>query len=214
MQRLGIEKIDYAFISHLDSDHYGGIIYLINEGLVNRLYKPKNISVKDDVFEKYLIENHTKYFYYSDTTFTIGGADLFFLNDTTVLNNLNFDSNNNSGIVKITYGKTSFLFTGDAEYEMEEYLLDNHSDLLKSDVLKVGHHGSKSSTSDEFLDAVDPKIGIISAGVMNKFKHPSKKKVINKLKKNKIEIRRTDWEGAIILASDGNSIKNIDWRNK
>jgi competence protein ComEC len=91
-------------------------------------------------------------------------------------------------------------------------LISRYGEFINSDVLKVGHHGSKSSTSDLFLDLVKPKIGIISAGLMNKFKHPSKS-VINKLNERNIVIRRTDHEGAIILTSNGELINSVDWRN-
>ncbi len=213
MQRLGIDKINYGFISHIDSDHYGGFVYLLNEGLVDTVFKPKSDnSIKDIVFEEYLNHTSTKLFYYSDTSFSIGGAEVLFMNDTTILNDLDFDSNNNSGIIKISFGNNSFLFTGDAELEMEEYLVENYSEVLQSDVLKIGHHGSKSSTSLEFLEAVNPKIGIVSAGVMNHFNHPAKS-VISKLQNRNIEIRRTDEEGAILLVSNGEEINNIDWRN-
>ncbi|MBK7106452.1 MAG: DNA internalization-related competence protein ComEC/Rec2 [Ignavibacteriae bacterium] len=213
LQRLEIEKIDYAFISHLDSDHFGGSIFLIQNNLIENLFKPKKEeSIKDKIFEKFLDSNNVQYFFYSDTTFKIGETSVTFFNDTTKLNSMNFSSNDNSGIVKIDYGKNSFLFVGDAELEMEKFLVENYSDKLKSDVLKIGHHGSKHSSNDEFLEIVNPKIGIISAGIMNKFKHPTKE-VLNKLSERKIQILRTDKVGAIILSSNGKEIKNIDWRN-
>ena len=213
LQRLGIDKIDYAFISHLDSDHFGGSIYLIDQNLIGKLYKPKiHNDIKDKTFEDFLDSNNMKYFSYSDTTFNIGKTKITFFNDTTKLNSMNLSSNDNSGIIKIEYGKNSFLFVGDAELEMEEFLIENYSSELQSDVLKIGHHGSKSSTSDEFLNLVNPKIALISAGIMNKFKHPSNE-VIRRLEQKQIEILRTDLNGAVILSSDGNEIKNIDWRS-
>ncbi len=212
LQGLGINKIDYAFISHLDSDHFGGSIFLVQEKFIENLVKPKSNNIKDKIFEKFLDSNNVNWFCYSDTTFNIGNSQVSFFNDTTKLNLLSLSSNDNSGIVKINYGKTSFLFVGDAELEMEKFLIENYSDKLKSDVLKIGHHGSRHSSSDDFLEIVNPKIGIISAGIMNKFNHPTKE-VLEKLNKRKIQILRTDKIGAIILSSDGNEIKNIDWRN-
>ncbi len=213
LQRLGIDEIDYAFISHLDSDHYGGSISLINKNIIKKVYKPKNNnSVKDSIFEDYLNFKKINYSYYSNESFDIDGCKVYTLNDTSNYSFNNFDSNNKSGIIKFVYGNTSFLFVGDAEHEAEKYLMSRYSEFIKSDVLKVGHHGSKTSTSDSFLDLVNPKIGIISAGVMNKFKHPSKS-VIKKLNKRNITIQRTDYEGAIILTSNGESINTIDWRN-
>ncbi|MBK8946780.1 MAG: DNA internalization-related competence protein ComEC/Rec2 [Ignavibacteriae bacterium] len=213
LKRLGINKIDFAFISHLDSDHFGGSIFLIQNNLIENLYRPKtNKNIKDELYQKFLDKNNVNTFFYSDTTFNIGEVKISFLNDTTKLNTLNFSSNDNSGIVKIEHGENSFLFVGDAELGMEDFLIDNYSTKLKSDVLKIGHHGSKHSSSDEFLEIVNPKIGIISAGIMNKFNHPAKE-VLAKLNEKKIQILRTDLSGAIILSSNGKEINNIDWRN-
>lgn len=213
LQRLGIDTVDYLFISHLDSDHYAGSISLINKRIFKEVYKPKDqYSIKDSIFEDYLNYNKIEYFYYSNKSFNIDGCKLYTLNDTSNYSFNNFDSNNKSGIIKVVYGKTSFLFVGDAEYDAEEYLITRYGEFINSDVLKVGHHGSKSSTSDLFLDFVNPKIGIISAGLLNKFKHPSKS-VISKLSKRNISIRRTDHEGAVILNSNGKSINTVDWRN-
>ena len=90
-------------------------------------------------------------------------------------------------------------------------MIENCAPFLKSDVLKIGHHGSKTSSSDGFIELVEPKIGIICAGIMNKFNHPSVD-VIDKFEKRNVQIFRTDFEGAIILTSDGDRITKIDWR--
>ncbi len=212
LKSLEIDKLDYVFISHLDTDHFGGTISLIDYGIVKYLYKPfSNGSHKEQVFEKYLKENNVNFSYYSKKSFNIDGCKLYFLNDTTDNIYKSFDINNKSGIIKLVYGKTSFLFVGDLEEEGEVYLINKYGKYLKSDVLKIGHHGSKSSSSLEFIDSVKPRLGIISAGIMNKFHHPAKL-VLNRFEKRKIKIRRTDKEGAIILASDGNRIRNISWR--
>jgi len=86
-----------------------------------------------------------------------------------------------------------------------------YNEFLNADVLKIGHHGSSSSSSVEFIKSVNPKIGIISAGVMNKFNHPSKDIILRYQERN-VEIMRTDHEGAIILTSNGEEISKIDWR--
>ncbi len=213
LKRLGIDKLDYVFISHLDTDHFGGVISLIENGIVKFLYKPiKDSTHKEKVFENYLKEMNVPFAYYSKSKIEIGGCNLYFLNDTTDNIYKSFDINNKSGIIKLVYGKTSFLFVGDLEEEGEYYLVNKYNKFLKSDILKVGHHGSKTSSSNYFLDAVNPDVGIISAGILNKFHHPSKN-ILKRLKQHKIKIRRTDKEGAIILTSNGNTIQNINWRN-
>jgi competence protein ComEC len=212
LKKMGVDKINYAFLSHMDSDHFAGFISLVEKGIIDTVYKPfDNISTKDRIFEEYLDAHQIGCLYYANQSISFEDSRVYFLNDTINYSYKNFDSNNKSGIIKIVYGKTSFLFVGDAEIEAEEYLVERYADFLDSDVLKVGHHGSKSSSSDEFLDLVNPQIGIISAGVMNRFKHPSER-VVSRLVDKNIDIRRTDHEGAMILVSDGESIKNIDWR--
>ncbi|MEE9430308.1 MAG: DNA internalization-related competence protein ComEC/Rec2 [Melioribacteraceae bacterium] len=212
LNHFGIEKLDYGFITHLDSDHYGGFVSLLTKGKVKQIYKTiSGESNKDIVLENYLEMKNIKFSYFDRSKINIGGCSLYFLNDTSDVNYKSLDINNRSGIIKLVYGKTSFLFVGDVEVEGEYELVNNYKSFLKADVLKVGHHGSKTSSTEAFLDLVNPKIGIISAGVMNKFKHPSPV-VVERLVKRNITIRRTDKEGAIILSSDGETIRNVNWR--
>jgi competence protein ComEC len=116
--------------------------------------------------------------------------------------NLDSDSdfNNHSIVVKLYYKKSNFLFTGDIEKEAEKRLLV-WQNILNSDVLKVGHHGSKTSTTLEFLDKVDPMIAVITVG-KNNFGHPSQK-VIERLEDRNIKIYRTDEDGTIIIRTNG-----------
>lgn len=115
----------------------------------------------------------------------------------------NSDSNDNSVLFKMRYGNTSFLFMGDCEEECEKDVIN---DGITADVLKVGHHGSKTSSSDAFLAEVQPKISVISVGEGNKYGHP-RTEVLNRL--NNTEILRTDQLGTIVLESDGIAIKQI-----
>lgn len=214
MQQLEIEKLDYAFISHIDADHYLGLLYLINNRLVDTVYKPRtdfNVS-KEKRFLDVLKSNHIPHEDYHKEILRVGNTSLYFLIDTTDSVRKRFDSNNKSGVIKLVYGKDSFLFTGDSEIPAEKYLVYKFGDFLNSDILKLGHHGSKTSSSETFLQKVSPKVGIISAGIKNKFHHPSKI-ILKRLKDDKIQYRRTDKEGAIIIQSDGENYKFIDWRN-
>ena len=212
LQKLEIDKINTAFISHMDSDHFAGIISLVEKNIIDTIYKPcDKFSIKDNIFEEFVEANNIYLKHYSEGSFEIGGAKVFFLNDTSSMTYKQFDSNNKSGIIKICYGNNSFLFVGDAEIEAEEYLVNLYDRFLNADVLKIGHHGSSTSSSEEFVELVNPKIGIISAGVMNKFNHPSKK-IVNLYNERNVKLFRTDYEGAIIFTSDGEEISKIDWR--
>jgi len=116
--------------------------------------------------------------------------------------------NNASIVVKLIYGQTSFLFTGDAEEPEEKELLEAKGGLA-ADVLKVGHHGSYTATSVDFLKAVSPRYAIIEVGKDNSFGHPSRR-TLKKLERIKAEIFRTDEEGTIIMKSDGENIQLKD----
>ena len=214
LKYLGINKIDYTFISHIDADHYRGIFSLIKNGFIKNLYKPKlDSSLNKDVkFEKFLKNYHIPIVYYKKQVFKIDNSRIYVLTDTTFFKNGNFDTNDKSGIIKVIYGNTSILFTGDATKNIEKKYVWVYGKFLKSDILKVGHHGSKTSTSMQFLNYVKPGYALISCGIGNKFHHPNNA-TINELKDKKIKIERTDLLGAIIMSSDGNNFKIINWRN-
>lgn len=112
--------------------------------------------------------------------------------------------NNYSPIMKITYKNISFLFTGDAEEDLEKEVLASNTN-LSSHVLKIGHHGSSTSTTENFLSSVSPKLAVISVGINNSYKHPNIK-TLNLLDKYNIRYYRTDEDGTIIITSDGNSL--------
>ena len=110
------------------------------------------------------------------------------------------EGNNNSIVIKVTYGDIDFLLTGDLESEGEKRLIDNNTD-IKSEILKVGHHGSKSSSSQEFLEKIKPEISIISVG-KNSYGHPNQD-VLDRLNIIKSKIFRTDESGSIEINTDG-----------
>ncbi|MBI9072822.1 MAG: DNA internalization-related competence protein ComEC/Rec2 [Melioribacteraceae bacterium] len=214
LKRNNINKIDYAFISHVDADHYKGIYSIIDAGLVDTVYKPEiDTTLKKDIrFENFLNKKNIPIRYYKKGIKNIGNCRLYILNELDNPHYQNLDVNNKSGIIKLVHGKNSFLFIGDAEAEMEGLLCESYGKFLKCNVLKVSHHGSKTGSTEEFINFTNPEIGIISAGIGNKFGHPAKV-VLDRLKKNKIKISRTDLNGAVVISSDGSCIKEIDWRN-
>jgi competence protein ComEC len=114
------------------------------------------------------------------------------------------DTNDMSAVVHLTYGSNSFLFTGDAETKSEADILKSGVN-LNSDVLMIGHHGSKSSTSQKFLDAVNPKYAVIQVGQDNNYGHPTAE-VLKKLNDKKIKIYRNDEQGNIVFTSNGKDI--------
>lgn len=199
---LGIEKIDYLIGTHPHEDHIGGMDDIINNFDIGIIYMPNVIHPTNyytDILEAADKNN------VSIETPKIG--DSFDLSDALIdilyLNNDVTNLNDDSIILKITYGENKFLFMGDASKLVEKEIIN---DDISADVLKVGHHGSSESSSNSFLDKVGGGYAIISVGVDNKYGHPTKS-VLNNLKKYDYEILRTDVIGTIKIISDGKNIK-------
>jgi competence protein ComEC len=210
---LGIEKIDYGFVSHLDLDHYGGFVSLILEDRIGEIYKPAldTSLTKDLKFESFLVNKNIPITYYDNQSLEIGNCKVYILTDKEESEFYNLSSNNKSGIIKIVFGGSSFLFTGDAEKRVENILINDYQSFLDVDVLKVGHHGSKTSSSTEFLQYTSPQNALISAGIKNKFGHPHEN-VISKFKSNNVKILRTDINCAVLIVSDAEQIFAENWK--
>lgn len=211
---LEIDKIDIAYISHMHRDHYGGFVSLIHHNRIKEIVKPRvdSNSVSDLKFEQYLRQKAIPFSYYSKSVLSECNTRIYYLNNEFILSNKYFGSNNSGGVIKITYGSTNVLLTGDIEKKAERYYSDLYGNFLDSDLLKVAHHGSNTSSTEEFLSFVTPGFAVISAGFKNKFDHPSAE-VIERFEKYETKVFRTDKSGAVLFISDGNKFMNINWRN-
>jgi competence protein ComEC len=213
LRKFGTDKIDYGFISHIDSDHYKGFLSLIRDNHIKYIFKPKydKLPENDRNLEIFMKKEGIPFSYYSKGKIDVGNVRIYILNDTTNSYFANQVSNNMSGMLKIVYGSTSFLFTGDAEIKVEKDYISKYGNFLKSTVLKASHHGSRNGTSQEFLEYVKPEFSIISCGVMNKYNHPNKE-VVDRLTEMHVKILRTDQSGAVSMRSDGYKVQNVNWK--
>ncbi len=209
---LGIKKIDYGIVTHIDSDHYGGFVSLILNGMIGEIIKPELDTAlsKDKRFEELIQKRGVAIKYFNEQKLDVGNTSLYFLNDDNIKSLSGESTNDRSGIFKMVYGQTSFLFTGDVEKKIEKFYANKYKYFLDSDILKVGHHGSKTSSSEEFLEYVTPEVSLISAGFKNKFGHPSGE-IIERLENVGSTIYRSDLQKSILLRSDGNEVSIINW---
>ena len=201
----GVKKVDILVGTHPHEDHIGSLDTVINTFDIGQVYMPK-VTHTTKTFEDVLIAIKNKSLKITPAT---GGANIDFSPNTKVEtiapNSAKYESMNNySAVIKLTYGKTSFLFTGDAEDISENEMLAQKYD-LKAGVLKVGHHGSSSSTTQSFINSVSPQYAVISVGKGNDYGHPHKE-VLSRLSEGDVQVLRTDESGTIIFTTDGEKI--------
>lgn len=207
----GIKKIDYLIATHPDEDHIGAMDKVVYDFDIGHFSMPIVENVETKNFKNLSDALSSK----NITNIPLYRGDKIKLSDDIIMEVLSpikdkyySSSNLYSIVVKLTYKNYSFLFTGDSERENEEDMLDKNLN-LKSNVIKLGHHGSKSSSSMEFLAEVDPDIAIISAGKDNKYGHPHEETLYN-LNALEIPYLTTQKESDIVIISDGEKM----WREK
>lgn len=203
IENLGYTDIDYIIGSHPHTDHIGGLADIIKTFDVTTIYMPKAVSTSK-TYENLLetIKNKGLNIHTGKAGVEVLSEDNLSI-EILAPNEEKYSSLNNYSIVlKITYGNVSFLYTGDAESLSEEEITSD----VSADILKVGHHGSDTSTSDEFLARVNPSYVIISVGANNSYNHPSAS-TIEKLEKYTNNIYRTDINGSIIVRTNGINIE-------
>lgn len=200
LKSIGIKKIDYLIITHGDEDHIGGSITLINN------FQVKNVILNKGTFtdlEKELIKNLNKKkipYQININKINISNHTIYLLNNTKYNN-----ENDNSIITYFTYQKYKFLYMGDASITTEDNLLENYN-LNNISILKVGHHGSNTSSSKDFISQINPSISLISVGENNIYHHPNKE-VINNLSKSRIY--RTDINNMTKLTINSKGILKV-----
>ena len=200
LKEQGITEIDYLISSHYDADHVSGLIGCLYA------FDVKNVIGSDYVHDSKLYTSFQKAVAQEGLTvrhpsvgtkYQLGDALITILAPAEIVE----DSNANSVAIKLTYGESDFIFTGDADHYSERAMLTSGID-LDCDVLSVGHHGSSDATSVEFLNATLPDYAVISCGRDNDYGHPHKE-VLESLNKFGVEILRNDELGTIVMETDG-----------
>ena len=207
----GIGHLDYIVATHAHSDHIGGLSGALNFATVGKAYCPVTSydSKTFDSFVKYLGKQGVAITLpVAEEIFELGSASVQILGPQK-----NYDDPNDTSIVlKVTYGETSFLFAGDAERTAEADILDAGYD-LSATVLKVGHHGSDTSTSYPFLREIMPEYAVIQVGKGNSYGHPAED-TLSRLRDADVKVYRNDLQGTIVCTSDGKSVEFVAEKNE
>ena len=207
LENLNIKKLDYIIATHPHEDHIGNMDTIIKRYNIGSFYSPKVIT-SSNTFESMISALVDKNLKINVLKKGVKGIDLGKNVEIQVfspLENISSDNlNDYSPIIKITFVNNSFLFTGDTEVSTESMVISENNN-LNCDILKVGHHGSSTSTSSSFLALVNPSVAIIPVGKNNSYGHPTPE-VLSLLDSYNIRTFRTDINGTIIAISDGNTI--------
>lgn len=207
LKKAGVSSIDILVATHPHEDHIGGLIDVLNAFTVKKIYD-SGYPHTSKTYENYLTLIEEKNINFNKAhgfnQINIDPAiSVTILHPCTTMDGIN----NNSVVLKVQYDNVGFMFTGDAESEAEAYFMEKTDDAtLKSTVIKVGHHGSHTSTSRQFIDKVAPQIAIISVGAGNDYGHPNSD-ILQRIHNTGAQIYRTDLNGDIIICTNGNTYK-------
>ena len=207
LRQQGVDRLDYVIATHPDADHIGGLPEVLKAFPVEHLlmsYMDEDNTPTSYSYERLLTVLLERDIPVTETMpgqqYSLGEAALDILGPADTFS----ETNNMSVVCRVTFGRRRFLLMGDAEKKAEKALLQSGTD-VQADVLKVGHHGSQSSTGSAFLQAVSPAHAVISCGLGNRYGHPHPE-TLDQLQQQNMEVWRTDTDGTVVMTTDGTAL--------
>lgn len=209
----GVQKLDAVFLSHPHADHIGGVAELIKTMKIDTIYN-SGFFYDSELYKSYLHlarqHNIAVQSLGAGTAVPIDPAMRFYTYGPSEANNLS-DPNEHSLVIELVYGQTEFLFTGDAGAAQEKILLQNYGNMMDTDFLKVGHHGSRTSSSEQLLAMATPRISGVSLALTNRYRHPHRE-ALQRLSRSNTVLYFTSLRGALRFESNGNQIIPAPWQ--
>lgn len=216
LRRRGVTRLSSVLITHAHDDHAGGLETMCGEIHADRIITSALVP-QAGITGAERLPHPFAAVKMGDTIGVCSAVRLYVLGPARVDRTDSSDAeqavNNSSAVVRLCYGRVAFLFMGDADNAVERELADRYGDFLSADVIKIGHHGSRTSTSEELLRAAHPAEAVISVGRFNAFRHPSSA-TLRRLAAFGIRTHRTDREGAVIFETDGRELHRSLWRDE
>lgn len=214
LEENGVQRLDGILLSHPHADHIGGITEIIENIPVDTIYQTR-ADYDSNLYQSYMNlaeekEIHIKYPIAGEILNIDPSIRLFVIGPNSGAESSNI--NNHSLAFKLVYGDTSALFSGDAEVKQENRMASNYGEFLESDLYKVGHHASNTSSSQSFMEFIQPEVTVASLAFENRFRHPGLE-AVSRLHQNSKVQNYTSLNGAIIYESDGSSFKRINWKD-